>query len=97
MSAADQPRDDRGRWTAGSGGAEQSHRDAGRFPVAPHNEQHSVGTHTGIIPSGAQAGMVVRDMLTTAARERVALRAAADARTYGRPRATGRVDRSREG
>jgi hypothetical protein len=36
-------RDKDGKWTAGA--AEQSTRDAGRYPVAPHVAK-SVGTHT---------------------------------------------------
>lgn len=45
--SATEARDDHGRWTAGSGSAEQAHRDAGKYPVTDHAGVHSVGSHTG--------------------------------------------------
>jgi len=86
-------RDERGRFAEGSAvgdhQASQS-KNAGRGPVVEaHAGQPSVGTAHPTPPNNRG--------VTTAVRERQKLLADADARTYSRPRATGRIDRLREG
>jgi hypothetical protein len=46
MSNDNEKRDARGRWTSNGGNAEQMMRDAGRFPVAPHDDQPGLGATT---------------------------------------------------
>ncbi len=83
MGSENQARDARGRFAAGGHGAEAATRDAGRFPVEPHNDQKSVASHTGKLLSYGAPTPTPTKRLSTAAQERQAILRGVDQR-YGR-------------